>query len=185
MVLHAPLHRFSAVEYHRMVEAGALLPNSHAELIDGGVIDKAPFSPLHIAVVNRLSRSFVLLARDQARVSVQNPVRLDDRTELEPDLALLRRDIPEDRILEAYNARLVVEVAVITEALDRNVKLLRYAEAGIPEAWLVLPEKRTVETFRRPGPGGYGETTLYTDKDSVEVLGASLAVNDVFPPKTA
>ena len=115
-------------------------------------------------------------------MSVQHSIRLDDGTEPEPDLALLRRDAPEDRIPEAEDVLLVAEIAVTTEAFDRNVKLARYAAAGIPEAWLVLPQKRTVETFRRPGPGGYAETALYTDADTVDALGAALDVRALFSP---
>lgn len=165
-----------------MFEAGVLEPGTRTELIDGILITMAAFSPPHIAVVNRLSEAFFELVRDQARVSVQNSVRLDDGTEPEPDLALLRRNAPEDRVPTPEDTLLVVEIAVTTEALDRNVKLIRYAEAGIPEAWLVLPEKRTLETFRRPGPGGYTEVSLYAEADTVDVLGKSLAVADMFPP---
>ncbi len=172
-------------EYRRLVGVDSPAEGCRAELIDGLIYAMAPFSPPHIAVVNRLTAAFVRLAGDDARVSVQNSVRLDDGTEPEPDIALLRRDAPEDRVPIASDVLLVVEIAVTTEAFDRNVKLIRYAEAGIPEAWLVLPEKRTVETFRRPGPGGYTETALYTEADTVEVLGASLGVAGIFPPASA
>ncbi len=173
---------FTVDEYHRLVEVGILAEGARTELIDGLILNMAPFSPPHIAVVDRFTKAFVRLAGDDARVSVQNSVRLDDGTEPEPDVMLLAADTPEDRLPVASDVLLVVEVAVTTEAFDRNVKLVRYAEAGIPEAWLVLPEKRTVETFRRPGPGGYTETALYTEADTVEVLGTALRVADVFPP---
>ena len=176
------LHRFTAEQYHQLAEIGVLDSEARTELIDGLILTMAPFSPPHIAVVKRLTKSLVMLAGDAAWVSVQSSVRLDDGAEPEPDLALLYRDAPEDRVPEAANVLLVVEVAVTTEALDRNVKLVRYAEAGIPEAWLVLPEARTVETFWRPGPGGYAETALYTEADTVAVLGATLSVADAFPP---
>ncbi len=175
---------FTVEEYHRLAEVGLLAEGSRTELIDGLILHMSPFSPPHVAVVDRLSKAFFRIAGDDARVSVQNSVRLDDGTEPEPDVMILAADTPEHRLPIASDVRLVVEVAVTTEAFDRNVKLIRYAEAGIPEAWLVLPEKRTVETFRRPGPAGYTETALYTETDSVEVLGSTLAVASVFPPPT-
>ena len=177
------LLRFSVETYHKMAEAGVLDSNVRTELIDGLILTMAPFSPPHVFTVNFLTAALSRLADGKAWLSVQNSLRLNDGTEPEPDIALLRTDTPTDRLPGAANTLLVVEIAVTTEALDRNVKLLRYAAAGIPEAWLVLPEKRTIETFRRPGPGGYGETALFTDTDSVEVLGATLAVTDAFPPK--
>ena len=179
---HPTLRRFTVDEYHRLVGLDYPHGGPRTELIDGLIYTMAPFSPPHIAVVNRLAESFFTLVRNRARVSVQNSVRLDDGTEPEPDLALLRREAPEDRVPVAADVLLVVEIAVTTEGFDRNVKLARYAAAGIPEAWLVLPEKRTVETFRRPGPGGYAEAALYTEADTVDALGSALAVANVFPP---
>ena len=173
---------FTVDEYHRLAEVGILAESSRTELIDGIILHMAPFSPPHIAVVNRMTAAFFRHVCLDARVSVQNAVRLDDGTEPEPDVALLRPDTPEDRVPVAADTLLVVEIAVTTEAFDRNVKLARYAAAGVPEAWLVLPEKRTVETFRGPGPGGYAETARYTEADTVDVLGAPLAVAGLFPP---
>lgn len=175
------LLRFSVETYHKMAETGVLDPQVRTELIDGLILTMAPFSPPHVFTVNSLTAALFRLVGDTASVSVQNSLRLNDGTEPEPDIALLRLDTPIDRLPEAESTLLVVEIAVTTEALDRNIKMARYAAAGIPEAWLVLPEKRTLETFRRPGPGGYAETALYTEADSVDVLGQSLAVVDVFP----
>lgn len=179
---HPTLRRFTVDEYHRLVGLDYPDGGPRTELIDGLIYAMAPFSPPHIAVVNRLAESFFTLVGDRTRVSVQNSVRLNDGTEPEPDIALLSRAAPEDRVPEARDVLLVVEIAVTTEAFDRNVKMQRYAAAGISEAWLVLPAARTVETFRRPGPGGYADAALHTDADSVDVLGAALAVRDIFPP---
>ena len=48
------LHRFSAEEYHRLVEVGILAPKDRVELIDGAIHDMSPIGPLHGGVVNRL-----------------------------------------------------------------------------------------------------------------------------------
>jgi Uma2 family endonuclease len=50
---------------------------------------------------------------------------------------------------------LVIEVSDTTLVYDRTVKLPLYAEAGIPEVWIVnLPEQQ-IEVYREAGPGGY------------------------------
>lgn len=88
--------------------------------------------------------------------------------EPEPDVVLLRTDYErEARVPEAHDALLVVEVAVSTERFDRDVKLPRYAKAGSPEVWIVLPEKRRVEVCWRP------ERNRYAD---VQTLGADGAL---------
>ena len=53
-------------------------------------------------------------------------------------------------------ALLVVEIAVTTVETDRE-KALIFAEAGIPEFWLVLPQTRQVEVYSRPSAQGYNQ----------------------------
>ena len=80
---------FSVERYERMVKAGILTPDDKLELIEGELLRKMTLGSRHAARVNRLNRMFSRLYADVAIVSVQNPVRLD-RSEPEPDIALLR-----------------------------------------------------------------------------------------------
>src|SRR2546429_9951658 len=98
-------HRFSVADYYRMAEAGVLQPNARVELLDGRIIDKSPIGPFHGGSVNRLSRLFNKQAGGRWLVSTQNPVHLDDYSEPQPDLMLLkpvaddyttRHPVPED-----------------------------------------------------------------------------------------
>ena len=50
----------------------------------------APPGSLHAATVHYLAEILVLSAAGRASVLVQNPVRLSEYSELQPDLALLR-----------------------------------------------------------------------------------------------
>lgn len=179
---HPTLRRFTAEEYHHLVGWDCPDGEPRTELIDGLIYAMAPFSPPHIAVVNRLNEALMRVAAGDARVSVQNTLRLDDGTEPEPDLVLLRLETPEDRVPEAADALLVVEVSVTTEAFDRGVKLARYAAAGIPEAWIVIPDRRTVEAFTAPGPGGYAQARLVGVGETLDVLGRPLDADGLFPP---
>lgn len=169
-------------QYHRLVEIDVLGEESRTELIDGLIYHMAPFTAPHIAAVNRLTRILARLGGDESWVSVQNALRLDDGSEPEPDVVVLRPGTAEDRVPEAADALLVVEVAHTTEAFDRNVKVPRYAAASVPEVWLVLPGARAVDVFRRPGPGGYAEARRLTEDDVLNVLGGTVAVRDVLPP---
>jgi len=97
---------------------------------------------------------FARLVGDAAFVSVQNPVRLDDYSEPQPDLALLKRARiimrkPSHALIEVL---LIVEVADSSVLYDRNVKVPLYAQALIPVVWLIdfeLP-KRLKSTRNRP-----------------------------------
>ena len=97
----------------------------------------APIRSRHAACVRRLNRIVSQRVRDRAIVSVQNPVRLSQQSEPQPDLTLLRpRDDfyagshpgPEDVLL-------VVEVADTSEDYDRDVKIPPYARSAVkPES---------------------------------------------------
>jgi Uma2 family endonuclease len=97
----------------------------------------------------------VMNAGDEAIVSVQNPVRLNEYNEPQPDLTVIRpRDyreslpIPEDVLL-------LVEVSDTTLAYDRGVKLPLYARARIREVWIVDLPGETIERYINPSEEGY------------------------------
>jgi Uma2 family endonuclease len=90
MATRPTAHRFSVEEYHRMAEAGIFAEDDRVELIDGKVVEMTPTGSHHAAAVNRMLALFQARAGTEFIVTVQNPVVLDDLSEPEPDLALLR-----------------------------------------------------------------------------------------------
>jgi len=160
--------RFTVAEYHRMRQAGILAEDDRVELIDGEIVEIAPIGSRHAACVNRLNR-LLSRAADRAVISVQNPVRLDQHSEPQPDLALLlpRQDFyasghpgPEDVVM-------VVEVAEASAAPDREVKVPHYGKAGIREAWLVDLQGEVVEVYRQPSSEGYREVRRCRRGDAI------------------
>jgi Uma2 family endonuclease len=83
-------HRFSVKEYYRMAETGVLPPDARVELLNGEIIDLSPIGPFHGGVANYLNQFFTNAARHRWIMSVQNPVRLEDHSEPQPDLMLLK-----------------------------------------------------------------------------------------------
>src|SRR5208283_2324612 len=83
-------HRFSVKEYYRMAETGVLRPDARVELLNGEIIDMSPIGPFHGGLVNRLVRIFNKNSKGRWLVSAQNPLRLDDHSEPEPDVMLLK-----------------------------------------------------------------------------------------------
>jgi Uma2 family endonuclease len=82
-------HRFSVKDYYRMAETGVLPPDARVELLNGEILDMSPIGPFHGGVVGRLTRLFTHLSRDRWLVWPQNPLRLADDSEPEPDVMLL------------------------------------------------------------------------------------------------
>ena len=150
-------NHFTVSEYERMGEAGMFPPEARVELIEGEIIEMSPIGSRHAACVRLLSRALNQQIGKNALVSTQNPIRLSDLSEPQPDVALLkfRQDYYRSGHPEPDDVLLVIEVAETTVHYDRHVKMPLYVRAGIAEALLFnLPEDR-VEYFARPEMGMY------------------------------
>ena len=126
---------FSVEEFHRMAEVGVLKEDDRVELIDGEIIPMTPIGPEHAACVDWLTRLLIQRVPADIVVHVQNPLQLDQKIELYPDLALLRphTDRYRDRSPGPSDVLLVIEIADTSLERDRSDKVPRYAEAGILE----------------------------------------------------
>jgi Uma2 family endonuclease len=160
----AARRRFTRKEYHRMAEVGILGERDRVELIRGEIVQMSPIGSRHSAFVDNLNRLLVRRLPDDVIVRVQGPVALADDTEPQPDFTVLRRRAVayKDREAWAEDAVLVIEAADSSLAYDRSTKRRLYAEAGIPEYWVVNCAAETIEVHRGPIPDGYREVRLVT-----------------------
>ncbi len=154
-------HRLTVADYYRMGEAGVFAPNARVELIEGEVIDMAPIGTRHAATVARLNRAASMAVGTKAIVSVQNPLRLGELSEPEPDLMLLkpRADFYADAHPTAADVLLLIEVADTSARYDREIKLPLYARHGVPEVWIVDLEARLLRFHRAPAGEAYGQSS--------------------------
>ena len=153
--------RFTREEYHRMGEVGILKPTDRVELIRGEIVEMSPIGKRHAAFVDNLAQLLFARIASRAIVSVQNPVVVADDSEPRPDLKILRRrPVPyKEREALAEDVLLLIEVAETSLAYDRSTKLRLYAEAGIPEYWVVDCVAESVEIHRTPHAGGYRDVS--------------------------
>jgi Uma2 family endonuclease len=175
---------FNVDEYYRMYEAGVLAGNDRVELIQGEVFEMSPIGSSHAACVDRLNAVLHRKAGQIAIVRVQSPIRISDFSEPQPDVALLkpRKDFYSRSHPTPADVLLVIEVADTSVEYDRNLKLPLYAQAGIPEAWLVNLPKETVEVHTQPKAGKYQKVQrLKRGKSLVSptLSDLSLAVEDI------
>jgi Uma2 family endonuclease len=154
-------HRIDVDEYYRMAEVGLLAPGARVELIQGEIIDMVPIGSLHASVVNALARRFFHAVGDRAIVTVQQPIRLDRRSEPQPDLALVkpRADFYRAAHPAPADVLLVVEVSDTTLRYDRDIKLPLYASHEIPEVWLFDINSNVVHRLQQPINGAYATIT--------------------------
>jgi Uma2 family endonuclease len=153
--------RFTAVEYMRMAEAGILGEDERIELIRGEILTMAPIGPRHCAFVDALNYRLVTALGERAWVRVQGTVWLFADTMPEPDLCVFRRGDRDYRNAHPtpQDMLLVIEVADSSLAYDRGRKAALYAEAGIPDYWVVDATAEAIEIHREPERGRYGQVT--------------------------
>jgi hypothetical protein len=173
--------RFSREAYHRMFEFGVLDRQKRFELLEGQIVMMSPISPDHGAFIRRLNALFVRHLPESIACSPQLPIVIGDQSEPEPDLALIRaRDDdyraghprPEDVLL-------LIEVSQSSLARDCGQKMQIYAQAAVPEYWIIDVEHRAVIVHRQPGPLGYADIQTLKAPSSVAPLAASNCQVDI------
>jgi len=177
--------QFTVEEYYRMAETGVLGRDDRVELIDGEIVVMTPIGSAHAACVVGLTEFFAPRLGKRAHVRIQLPLRLNDLSEPEPDVALVRWS--PTRYAAAHpgpaEALLVVEVADSSLDYDRTTKLGMYAGAGIPEYWVVSLPDRRLELYGSPAPDGYREVRHAGAGEQVAALALPdllLDVSDIF-----
>jgi Uma2 family endonuclease len=150
--------RFTVHDYHRMGEAGILHEDDRVELIEGEIFEMAAIGTRHFSCVNGLNRLLVRGVGDEAIVSVQNPVRLDEHNEPQPDLAVLRVRDYRESLPTPEDMLLLMEVSDTTLRYDREVKLPLYARAGIREVWILDLPGEVIERHTGPSGSSYRNT---------------------------
>jgi Uma2 family endonuclease len=175
---------FTVDDYMRMLDAGILTEDDPIELIDGEIIEMSPIGDLHAGCVIRLTMLFTRLVGLTAFVSVQNPIRLDNYSEPQPDLALLkpRNDYYAQAKPTPADVFLIVEVADSSVQFDRNVKVPLYARALIPLVWLVDLPAGVIEVYSQPANGVYqsAQTARRGDRLTIDSLpGLVIPVDDI------
>lgn len=167
--LELSYHQWTVADYHKLAEIG-LLSEKRVELISGEIIDRSSIGKLHAATVNKINQVLSDLIGQNHIVSIQNPIFIDDYSEPEPDFALLksREDFYAGQLPGPSDVLLIVEVADTTLAKDRQVKIPLYAEAQIPEYWIVNLHDEVLERYTEPKGSEYVLRRLYRKGDILE-----------------
>ena len=181
--------RFTVAEYYAMAEAGILAPDERVELLDGDVIAMPPIGDWHASRVKRLNNFMLPPLQGRAIVSVQDPTRLDDASEPQPDVMLLRwrDDFYEGGHPGPDDVLLLIEVSDTTVDYDRSAKLAAYASAGIPEVWIVNRPDRRIESYSDPSGDEYATVRHYGVGESIAPWAFPdivLQVDQIIPPET-
>ena len=185
------LHRWTRREYERLIDRGLLDEDDPIELLDGLLLVKEPQLSPHRTAVLLVAKAVERAFGEGWFVQIQSPIILDDRSEPEPDVCVVRGS-PRDYV-DAHPTRpaLVVEVAQSGLAIARGRKATAYARGRIADYWIVNLVDRVLEIHRepaRPGPArprwGYvAMETLGADATITPLAAATAAIRvaDLLP----
>lgn len=151
-------------QYHRMVEAG-ILDDHPVELLNGDIIEMTPEREPHAHLSSDAADYIRELVRGHAKVREGKPITLPGNSEPEPDIAIVQ-DLG-DVYLEHHpypeNIFWVIEYSNSSLEKDLDIKRKLYAQASIPEYWVVNLKQMELVIFRNPGEEDYSKKLTLTD----------------------
>jgi Uma2 family endonuclease len=177
--------KFTVEQYHKMLESGILTEDDRVELIRGEIIEMSPIGTKHAACVNRLVNLLAQLLGKRVIVAAQNPIALNDNSEPQPDVALLkpRDDFYATAHPQPQDIFLLIEVADSTVMYDREEKIPLYGAANIIEVWLVDINAQIVEVYQQPIAAGYQHIQKFTCGQTLSISAfpeVKITVNEIF-----
>ncbi|MEQ9301285.1 MAG: Uma2 family endonuclease [Cyclobacteriaceae bacterium] len=166
-------------EYYKMAEVGILKSSDHVELINGEIIEMSPIGSRHAGAVRRMGRILTRYLNESVDISIQSPIVLNDLSEPEPDIAILkfRADDYTESHPTAADIEYIIEVANTTLAYDLGVKSNLYAQASIPIYWVVDLERLEVTVYSNIFEGHYSKSEVLSTADEIEFLGSKISLS--------
>ncbi len=142
------VRRWSRAEYDRLIARGVLDTDDRIELLDGLMVVKEPQGSWHAGVVAHITSVLQRAFGERYSVRAHSPIALDDRSEPEPDLAVVTGRAKDYLRAHPASPVLVVEVADSSLAKDRLRKGGLYAR-GEPPLRLEVRKRAPPEEERR------------------------------------
>ena len=167
MATPIPRRKFTVEQYYQMAETGILAPDERVELIEGEIIEMSPIGPRHAMCVDRIVQVMIEKLGRSVHLRCQNPVRLSNYTEPEPDVTLAKRADYSARHPAGDDVFLTIEVSDSTLEKDRTLKQKIYANANIPEFWIVNLPEDLIEVYRNPAGDAYQVRILVSREETV------------------
>lgn len=164
------------VEYDALAEMGYFGDKEPIELLEGQLVAKEQEGDRHASVQRRLLRwSFEAVPAEEAEIGAGNPIGATPTSSPEPDVSFFPPLTY--RGTHPTTATLLIEVSDSSPRKDRILKVRIYAQAGIPEYWIVDLVHDEVTVHREPSGDGYATVTRHSDGVLHPLLHPQLAVD--------
>jgi len=186
-----PQTRITVEEYRRLVATGVIPENGRIELIRGVLVERSTINPPHATSISRLRKQITRFEEQSVLVRIEAPIALSPDSGPVPDFAVVKgsEDDCEARHPGLEDIYLVIEVSDSSLAVDQTIKLQLYAEAKLPEYWIVNIPDRRVEVYTIPNSddvSSYLHRQDYQSNEEVPVVVAeqmlvTIPVHEILP----
>ncbi|MFM7364443.1 MAG: Uma2 family endonuclease [Cuspidothrix sp.] len=166
------LRLWTVDEYHRMAEAGIFEPSERVELLEGKIICIVTKGISHRSAMGRTNKLLQNRLENRAFIAIQDPVKLNERSEPEPDIAVVKIDPLDyaDHHPTPDEIYFIIEVADSSFKLDTEIKAKAYSQAGIKDYWVLDVVNRELIVFRNPTIDGYQNQEIFTEYQKISPL---------------
>ncbi|MGA7936586.1 MAG: Uma2 family endonuclease, partial [Kovacikia sp.] len=153
-------------------ESGILQADERVELLEGQVIQTAAKGTAHSAAVSRIEHLLRDRLGNRVLLRFQDPIRLNDYSEPEPDVAVVHPNSSfyEDHHPTPAEVFLLIEVSDTTLKFDRETKAPAYGRSGVAEYWVLDVVARKLHVYRSPSENGYQSETILAEELTIAPL---------------
>jgi Uma2 family endonuclease len=144
--------RWTRAEYDSLIDIGFFQTDDRIELIGGELMVAEPQSSDHYRAICKSARALEAAFGSGWWIRMQGPIGLDDESEPEPDVAVVRGDLDDYRDDHPSRPVLTLEISLSMLTSDRRTKGSLYARAGLADYWVLNLIDRVLEVYREPVP---------------------------------
>lgn len=180
------LHLLRVEDYDKIIEHGIFGEDEKIELWDGVLVKMSPKGIKHRNATTKTTDYFYEYLRERSIIQVQDPIRLNDYSEPEPDVVLIEAPLSRYAISHPTpeDIYLLVEVAESSIEIDRR-KAAKYARNNILQYLIINLNTDEIEDYREPSVDGYRFKKTYTKDESFNLAAfpdVEIKVGDLLPP---
>lgn len=181
------LYRLRVEDYDKMIEHGIFDEDERIELWDGVLVKMSPKGIKHRTTTTKTTDYFYEHLRKYTLIQVQDPIRLDDFSEPEPDVVLAQAPLSNYSLTHPTpkDIYLVVKVADSSIDIDRR-KSVKYARNRIRQYLILNVNTNEIEDYREPSEDGYRFKKTYTEDEIFNLVAFpefEIKVSDLMPPQ--
>jgi Uma2 family endonuclease len=155
-------HKLTVEDVLTLERGGAFVDLPRMELLDGMLYEMSPQTSRHVVAKNELGFKVRLAVIDSGMplsVLIEPTLFTDATSAPEPDIAVLSQ-LRVESYYPADLVKLAVEISVTSVEIDLGYKKALYANAGIPEYWVVEVDAARIHIFWSPDCGIYRESDI-------------------------